>query len=210
MNDGLIALLDRAVQAHPLVGEISEESRERLRRFTLLVASWGERIQLTSRPSALEVMLHRVLDALFLAVHLPSWETLSDIGSGAGFPGIPLACVFPDREITLIESRERRHHFLRHATRELRLTGVQCLLGRAEKLQPKLSSLVLAQAVAPPDKALLFCLPWVAPGGWIGIPLSQRQTAPRAKEGQFSEERISYYEAFDGRKRAVWLAQLPR
>ena len=72
-----------------------------------------------------------------------------------------------------------------------------------------MSSLVLAQAVAPPEKALSFCLPWVEPGGWVGIPLSQSQKVPRVGEGQFSEEYISYYEAFDGRKRAIWLAKLP-
>ena len=206
----LKTLLEKFNHAKHLGAELTKESQERLVRFALLVEAWGERIQLTARPSAKEVMLHRIFDSLHLSMYLPGWSSLSDIGSGAGFPGIPLACLYPERQVMLIESREKRHYFLRHVKRELALPQVKCVKGRAERLNPEPTSLVLAQAVASPEKAQAFCLPWVAKGGWLGIPLSQRQKKPKIGEGQFSQEHTYLFEAFDGRQRAIWLAQVPR
>ncbi len=210
ITGGLKTLLEKFNHAKHLGGELTKESQERLMHFSLLVEAWGERIQLTSRPSAKEVMIHRVFDSLHLSLYLPLWSSLSDIGSGAGFPGIPLACLYPERHVLLIESRERRHHFLRHVKRELGLSRIKCVKGRAERLNPEPTSLVLAQAVASPDKAQTFCLPWVAKGGWLGIPLSQRQKKPKVRAGQFLQEHTYRFEAFDGRQRAIWLAQVPR
>ena len=83
-----------------------------------------------------------------------------DLGSGAGFPGLPIALLHPERTVTLVESRERRHHFQRAAVRELGIANAVLRLGRAEVLFPEPSSLVMAQAMASPQQVVAWMLPW--------------------------------------------------
>jgi 16S rRNA (guanine527-N7)-methyltransferase len=93
-----------------------------------------------------------------------------DVGSGGGAPGIPLAAMLPDREVTLLESERRKAQFLERWTAEL--PNVSVVWGRAEEQESDAFGVALAKALAPPPVAAEWCLPLVRPGGaavlWVG------------------------------------------
>ena len=86
-----------------------------------------------------------------------------DVGSGGGAPGIPLAVARPGREVTLLESQERKCEFLRRWAREL--PNVRVVQGRAEEQPVDEYGVAVAKALAPPVVAAEWCLPLVRPGG---------------------------------------------
>jgi 16S rRNA (guanine527-N7)-methyltransferase len=86
-----------------------------------------------------------------------------DVGSGGGAPGIPLAVVLPDREVTLLEANGRKCAFLREVAREF--PNVTVVQGRAEEQETDRFGVAVAKALAPPQVAAEWCLPLVAPGG---------------------------------------------
>jgi 16S rRNA (guanine527-N7)-methyltransferase len=93
-----------------------------------------------------------------------------DVGSGGGAPGIPLAAVLPDREVTLLESERRKADFLERWTVEL--PNLRVVWGRAEEQETDSFGVAVAKALAAPPVAAEWCLPLVRPGGavvlWVG------------------------------------------
>ena len=90
-----------------------------------LLESWGQRINLTGHQSQAEIVSRLVLEAVGLLTAAPAFESLVDLGSGAGFPGLPVAILLPSVQVTLVDSRKRRHHFQKAAIRELGLENVR-------------------------------------------------------------------------------------
>lgn len=185
----------------------------RLAELALHVSRWAERLNLTAHRSAESVARRLILDALALARALPESEpgSIADLGSGAGFPGIPLAILWPACRVTLVDSRERRHHFQRSALRALRLANVRAVRGRAESVPHEPHQIAIAQAMAQPTLALRWLRDWVAPGGWIVLP----QSDPLAGEGPRIEvppgvlwvETRSYEVPLGGPHRALWIGR---
>jgi 16S rRNA (guanine(527)-N(7))-methyltransferase RsmG len=164
-------------------------------------------MNLTAHGDADAVVRRLILDALALDRELPEVHAMVDLGSGAGFPGLPIALLHPERLVTLIDSRERRHHFQRAAARELGITNVILRLGRAEELPPEPHPLVMAQAMARPSQAVVWMLPWVEPGGLLAVPLSAAQSPPGRLEG-VGEASVSHYVVpLGGPRRKLWLAR---
>ncbi len=187
--------------------DATPERRERLIQLAELVARWNRRINLTAHRSPEAVMERLVLDSLALARVLPPFRSLADIGSGAGFPGLPAAILLPDRQVTLVEARERRHHFQRAAVRELGLANVRVIHGRAEDLDPVPHDVVVAQAVARPEKALGWMLPWARPGGHLVIPGGPTAPAPSAIPGVSEASAIFYVVPVSGARRSAWIGR---
>lgn len=117
-----------------------------------------------------------VSESLAAAPFLERGARVVDLGSGAGFPGIPLAIARPDVSMTLLEIRERRVNFLRHVVREL---GLACDVRRARiEDGPSLTfHVALARAVAPLDRLLPLVGPWVGGSGEIWVWTRQSSTA---------------------------------
>jgi 16S rRNA (guanine527-N7)-methyltransferase len=171
------------------------------------VARWNRRINLTAHRSPEAVIERLVLDSLALARILPPFRSLVDIGSGAGFPGLPAAILLPDRRVTLVEARERRHHFQRAAVRELGLENVRVVRGRAEDLHPVPHDVVVAQAVARPDKVLGWMLPWARRGGHLVIPGGPTAPAPSASPEVSDARAIFYAVPVSGARRSAWIGR---
>src|ERR1700681_467468 len=101
-----------------------------------LLLRWNRVLNLTTIDSLEEAIERHYCESLFLAVHLsPSPLHLADVGSGAGFPGIPVAVVRPDCTVTLIESHKRKAVFLREAARKL--PNVRVLSQRGEDIKER-------------------------------------------------------------------------
>jgi 16S rRNA (guanine527-N7)-methyltransferase len=164
-------------------------------------------MSLTAHRDAEAVVRRLILEAVALDRQLPEVSSMVDLGSGAGFPGLPIALLHPERTVTLVESRERRHHFQRAAARELEIGNAILRLGRAEDLPPEPHALVTAQAMAPPHQAVIWMLPWAQPGGFLALPLSEAQPPPESIDGIGAESVSSYTVPLGGPRRALWLGR---
>ena len=120
---------------------------------------WNRSYNLTAIDSREEMITHHLLDSLSISPDLAG-ERIADVGTGAGFPGLPLAIVNPARRFTLIDSNGKKVRFVEHAVRTLALGNVTALKARAEALRPQLPfDTVTARALA----ALPELLPQLAP-----------------------------------------------
>jgi 16S rRNA (guanine527-N7)-methyltransferase len=181
-----------------------------LAELSLLVSRWAERINLTAHRSPEAVARRLVLDALALGAVLPVIPSVSlaDLGSGAGFPGLPLAILWPACQITMVDSRERKHHFQRTAIRALDLPNARAIRGRAESLDATPHQIVVAQAMAQPAQVLRWMRRWATPDGWLVVPQSDSVPHIAAPAGIRFEAIRRYQVPLGGPARSAWLGRL--
>ena len=101
-----------------------------------LLTKWNRVYNLTSLREEKEIVSNHLLDSLSIAAILPAGRMI-DVGSGGGFPGIPVAVAQPQREIVLLDSNSKKTAFLRQAVAELRLTNVTVQTQRVESFRPE-------------------------------------------------------------------------
>ena len=108
---------------------------ERIRTYISLLLKWNRTISLTTVTDPIKILRFHFGESLFAtSVANFSQSRLADVGSGAGFPGLPLAMSIPDLDVALIESNTKKCAFLSEVTRELGLSNVTVLRGRMEDL----------------------------------------------------------------------------
>lgn len=141
-------------------------------RYYDLMIEKNRVMNLTSITEFDEVIEKHFLDSIALAKvrNLGGRLSVMDVGTGAGFPGIPLKIVFPELAVTLSDSLNKRILFLREVIEELNLTGIEAVHGRAEDLARageyrEAFDLTLSRAVANLSTLSEYCLPFVRVGG---------------------------------------------
>lgn len=139
-----------------------------------LLLEWNEKMNLTAITDEKEIMMKHFLDALSCALvdKLKSHVKIIDVGTGAGFPGIPLKIYYPDLSLTLLDSLNKRIHFLREICSRLELAQVEFVHGRAEdfganKQYREKYDIAVARAVAELNVLSEYCLPFVKVGGYF-------------------------------------------
>lgn len=110
---------------------VTQEQSAKLLRLLDELVKWNDAYNLTAITQREEMITHHLLDSLAVTADL-SGETIADVGTGAGFPGLPLAVVNPARKFTLIDSNNKKVRFVAHAARTLGLTNVEAVHARAE------------------------------------------------------------------------------
>lgn len=129
--------------------DLSAAQLDALEHHYVLLMHWNAKINLTRIRDAEEAVSLHYWESVLLAQALPVGPlAIADVGSGGGFPGIPLAIVRPECRVTLIESHRRKAVFLRQASRNL--ANVRVIDDRAESVQERFDW-VIARAVAPRD-----------------------------------------------------------
>jgi len=127
-----------------------------------------------------------------MAELIPTGASVIDIGSGAGLPGLVLAIVRPDCQVTLVEPLLRRSEFLQEVSIDLGLTNVEVIRARAEQVKNRKADVVTARAVAPLERLLGWAMPLVATGGELlamkGSNAAQEIADAQAKLGKYQVE----------------------
>ncbi len=120
---------------------VSDQEAELLATFYRELIKWNSKMNLVSRAAELEIIESHFLDSLTLLPHIENQtQTLLDVGTGAGFPGLVLKACFPGLRLTLVEPRSKRVTFLRHIVRTLQLDHVEILAQRLEPQPPEINS----------------------------------------------------------------------
>ncbi|MGH8299207.1 MAG: 16S rRNA (guanine(527)-N(7))-methyltransferase RsmG [Steroidobacteraceae bacterium] len=133
---------------------LTEHDAARLRQLLEELMHWNQRFNLTGLADLESMITHHVLDSLAVHRYLHGLA-IADVGTGAGFPGLPLALANPERRFTLIDSSGKKIRFVSHAVRSLGLMNAKPLQARVETLRPERPfDTVLARAFAPLSELL--------------------------------------------------------
>ncbi len=176
-----------------------------------LLTQWNARINLTRIVAPAEAVAQHLLDSLPLAQYVTDGQTLLDIGSGTGVPGLIVAALRPAVRVTCAESVMKKAVFLQQAAAAMGLTNVTVAAERAEKLTERFD-VVTARAVAAPSELLARYAPLVHPAGAMAFFLMADET-PEIDRPFFIRENLAY--RLPGRRRerriavAVREARLP-
>lgn len=152
--------------------QLSSAQMEQLEKYYKLLVEWNEKMNLTGITERDAVYEKHFFDSVSLSffVDMNKVNLMADIGSGAGFPSLPLKIAFPHLKLTIVDSLNKRIQFLQTVVAELGLTDVDCIHGRAEDIARLAEhrdkyDLVTARAVARLSALNELCLPFVRKGG---------------------------------------------
>ena len=150
--------------------EINEEQIKSFEKYMNLLLEWNEKINLTAITQPDEVKLKHFVDSLTVLKYINDDDKVIDIGTGAGFPGIPLKIMNENTKITLLDSLNKRINFLNIVIETLNLRNIQAIHGRAEeiarnKLYREKYDVAVSRAVANLSTLTEYMLPFVKVGG---------------------------------------------
>ena len=152
--------------------ELSDEQVKQFSVYGKLLLEWNKFMNLTAVCEEKEVIIKHFVDSMTIVKYVDNHncKKIADIGTGAGFPGIPLKIIRPDVEVVLLDSLGKRVNFLNTVINELNLEKISAIHTRAEdggrdkKLREKFDC-ATARAVAPMNILLEYCMPFVKKGG---------------------------------------------
>ena len=150
--------------------ELSEEQQNQFYNYMELLLEWNEKVNLTAITKQEEILTKHFIDSLSIAPYISSNDKILDIGTGAGFPGIPIKIILPQNSVILLDSLNKRINFLNEVIKELKLKNVQAIHGRAEEFnningERESYDIVVSRAVAKLNVLLEYMLPFVKIGG---------------------------------------------
>ncbi|GKX30311.1 ribosomal RNA small subunit methyltransferase G [Vallitalea longa] len=160
--------------AEKLGYKLTDIQVKQFNKYYEMLIKWNKKINLTSIIDEQEVILKHFLDSIAIkeVIDLNICNSLIDLGTGAGFPGIPLKIVFPNLKVTLVDSLNKRINFLLEVIDELSLEDIQCIHSRAEDLgntdlYREQFDLCVSRAVADLSILSEYCIPFVRHGGYF-------------------------------------------
>lgn len=145
---------------------------EQFYKYMQLLIQWNEKINLTNIIEPKEIIVKHFLDSLMVLKYVKSNDKIIDVGTGAGFPGIPIKIVIPETKITLLDSLNKRINFLKDVINNLELEQIESTHARAEEAGQNSKTrekydIAISRAVAPLNVLLEYLVPFVKVGGTI-------------------------------------------
>ena len=149
--------------------EIDEQMCKQFYQYMKLLLEWNEKINLTAITEEEEIIEKHFIDSLTILKYIKDDYTMIDVGTGAGFPGLPIA-ISSKAEVTLLDSLNKRVNFLNSISTELGLNNVNTIHGRAEEMGANQKyrekyDIAVSRAVAPMNVLVEYLLPFVKIGG---------------------------------------------
>jgi 16S rRNA (guanine527-N7)-methyltransferase len=154
---------------------LHEEQIKKFSRYLELLVQWNQKINLTSLKTPQEIIIKHFLDSISCIKIINKYIRIEginivDVGTGAGFPGIPIKIVYPSISLSLLEARKKKTIFLEKITKEINFQKVEILNGRAETFGKcpdyrQKYDIVLSRALAFLSTLSEYCLPLVRVGG---------------------------------------------
>lgn len=178
---------------HPYLGDsgLSNEQLADISTYIDLLVKWNAKMNLTAVRNPEEMVRRHFGESLFAARNLldpADRVTAADVGSGAGFPGIPLKIYAPGVQMTLIEAHGKKATFLREVIRSLKLTDINVFQDRADRWG-RTADVVVLRAVEKFEEILPAATALVGPGGRLGLLIGQQQlpVAQKLLTGNWSD-----------------------
>ena len=150
--------------------QLNDEQIKKYFDYMALLLDWNEKINLTAITEVDDVILKHFVDSMTVLKYIENEKSIIDVGTGAGFPGIPIAIMKKDVKITLLDSLNKRINFLNEVCRELKLNNVDTIHGRAEEIGKNKEhrekyDIAVSRAVANMSTLSEYLLPLVKIGG---------------------------------------------
>lgn len=175
--------------AEELDVKVDEIQIEKFNLYMKLLLEWNQKINLTAITEEKEIIIKHFIDSLTCAKYINSGDKVIDVGTGAGFPGIPIKLVkVNENNVVLMDSLNKRVKFLKEIIEKLRLEGICAVHGRAEDMgnsseYREMYDVVVARAVANLSVLVEYCLPFVKIGG-IMLGMKGGDAAEEVKQAQ--------------------------
>lgn len=128
--------------------DLSGGQQDKLLAYVEMLKKWNKTYNLTALRDESQIISHHLLDSLTLPPYLEGAQTMLDVGSGGGQPGIPAAVCRPDLQITLLDANTKKTSFLQQAAIELELKNVRVVSGRVEAVQGLRADVITSRAFA--------------------------------------------------------------
>ncbi len=150
--------------------DVEDSKIEKFFDYMNLLISWNQKINLTAITEEKEIIIKHFIDSLTINKYIENYNKIYDIGSGAGFPGIPLKILNDNKEFTLIDALNKRIVFLNEIKDKLELKQIELIHGRVEDLAKNIEyrekgEVVVSRAVANLSTLVEYMLPFVKIGG---------------------------------------------
>ena len=204
---------------------LTEREAQLLGRHIQLMIEWNLRLNLTRITGREEIVVKHILDSILPAKFLPSSGCALDVGTGAGFPGIPLKIVYPDLEMVLLDSSRKKVSFLAAVAAALELKGIRVLHGRwqdfskVEEHANKFELITMRALRLEPEHITCLASMVLVPGGvfaWWGVGDAERlgggwvgcadsETGKRNYRAMEFQDDLKYLLPGIKQRRAVWL-----
>ncbi len=197
----------------------------RFRRYMELILEWNEKVNLTSIKDETEFVKKHFVDSISICRFPQINETQSviDVGTGAGFPGIPLAILFPEKRFLLMDSLNKRIKIIQEISKEIGLSNVAFCHGRAEEMAQSREyrenfDLCVSRAVANLAVLSEYCIPFVKVGGRFaayktGAAETELKDSLHAIEvlgGQLEENRSVQIKGYDLDHRIIFIKKIKK
>jgi 16S rRNA (guanine527-N7)-methyltransferase len=160
-----------------------------IQKYISILLRWNEKIALTTITDPLDIVRLQFGESMFGALAFPIKEgRLADVGTGAGFPGLPLKLLLPSMDLFLIESNAKKASFLSECIRELKLTGVEVYRSRFEDIKSQESrfDFVTARALGGYSDLVTWSQRQIAPRGALVLWLGEQDATEIRRESSFN------------------------